>query len=75
MNASNIKAAAPHLSSDQVKQLLDWMDVRGGERVASFPDNAVGRDGQIVACMRLGVRVDLPAPAQPRVRGSEERNG
>ncbi len=75
MDVSNIKAIAPELSSDQVKQLLDWMDVRSGARVVVFPDNAVSRGGQIVACMRLGVRAELPNPEQPQARSSEERNG
>lgn len=62
MDASNIKAVAPHLSSEQVQQLLDWMDVRGSERVVTFPDNAVSRGGQVVACMRLGLRAEFPDP-------------
>lgn len=75
MEASNIKAAAPHLSPSQVKQLLDWMDVRNGESVVVFPDNGVSRIAQTVACQRLGIRVELPNPGQPQVRTSEERNG
>jgi len=65
MDRSNIKAAAPHLSSEQVEQLLDWMDVRKGEPVVTFPDNAISRGDQINACQRLGVRVELPMPGRP----------